>query len=194
MKKFVAITGVVLLAGSLMGASAPPQPTPGGADTVAEYLAAHPEVQVADKAALKSSQVSVIGKDGQVLDVISGDTSIQRSTATTSVAAAAASCGYQSSTYITLSYVLSLDGCGILGYDSTATWSYNWYQPQGLYNAGPACVQGRGYYNGNNLTRWYSAGCARSGGTTAYIGNRLTVAKMRGYVVVVGTIGYTQWR
>lgn len=98
------------------------------------------------------------------------------------------------SAYTLPTWVESVDGCGIIGFDSTARWTYAWTQPEGLWNPGPACTQGRGYYTGTTVPRWYSAGCGTSGGVTVQIGNIITVAKMRGYTVVPSRIGYTAWR
>jgi hypothetical protein len=62
------------------------------------------------------------------------------------------------------------------------------------WNSGPSCVQGRGYYTGSSLPRWYNAGCGPNGSVSAYIGNVYTVAKIRGYAAAVGKIGYVRWR
>lgn len=185
MRRVVSIAGALLLASSLIAAS-PVDPDPSATpDTVAELIAQSPDVDVADPAVRHASTVYVVGSKGEVLSTVGGNSQ---------AVAAASGCSYRNAVFTSSAWQLSVDGCGILGWDSTASWRYDWVRDTYAWNNGPSCVQGRGYYTGTTLTRWYPAGCGNAGGATAHIGEILTVAKIRGYVNAVGTIGYVRWK
>ncbi|NQX34652.1 hypothetical protein [Herbiconiux sp. VKM Ac-2851] len=106
-------------------------------------------------------------------------------------------CDYRNAVFTNLGgWQESLDGCGIIGFDWTARYSYTWSRDTLAWNSGPSCVQGRGYSTSRSVSTpvWTNAGCGSSGSASAFIGNRATVAKIRGHVNAAGKIGYVRWR
>lgn len=192
----IATGGIALLSLSLAAGPASATPPSGGAitsagaDPIEDYLEENPDVEVADPAVLNRESAVVVGESGEVKDVVDGSDASSRSLE------AAAACSYRNAMFVNYSgWQQTVDGCGVIGWDDTARWGYDWEQDIFAHNSGPSCMQGRGYYNSTaTITRWYGAGCGSGGSASAYIGNRATVAKMRGYASAPPTFGYVRWR
>lgn len=205
MRIHIRMTGAAILAVALIFTSSPVQatgmPEGSGSESVSQYLAAKHGVVIADKAVLNSETTVVFGANGETVQVLDNGPAYEakssRATSTQAVKSAAAGCSYRNASFVNASgWVDSTNGCSIIGFDSTAQWGYNWYQDMHGWNSGPSCVQGRGYSASQSVTMpvWYAAGCGGSGSVHALIGNRATVAKIRGHVNAPGTIGYVRWK
>ncbi|WP_146083203.1 MULTISPECIES: hypothetical protein [unclassified Rathayibacter] len=198
------MTAATCLAAALIATSSPVNAaetiSTGNTDSVSQYLEEHPDIVIADDAVLSSDSVIVFGSKGETVEVIGDDAPSEARTSGTAgneSAQVAAACSYRNASFVNVSgWVESTDGCGIIGYDSTARWSYSWTQDKFAFNSGPSCVQGRGYSVTPSVSTpvWYTAGCGGSGSANALIGNRATVAKIRGYSSAPGTIGYVRWK
>lgn len=208
----VALVLVGLVASGPGAAYADDSGTPAGTSSVQEYLADNPQIKVVDPAVLNSDSASVIDGNGDVVEVLGGSSDdgnraeVSQSGAAVNPEAQAGGGGattqatdcntYRSAIFLNLTgYQESVTGCSIIGYDWTARYNYVWKQDPTGKQSGPSCVQGRGYQTNqsNDTPAWYNAGCGAGGGVNAYIGQRASLAKIRGFVELAGTVGYVQW-
>lgn len=150
------------------------------------------EIPVVDPGFGHEGSAVVVDEDGLIVEVVDQDTGVESRAPSL---AAASACSYRNALFINYTgWQVTVDGCSIIGFDRTARWNYQWYLDTQPDNAGPACMQGRGYFTDTTVPRWYGAGCNAGGGVSAYIGNVATVAKMRGYSVTPPFWGYVRWR
>lgn len=196
MRKVLAISATVIVALGLVGASASSATASDSAaeSTIRGFLAAHPEISVVDQSVYEMERAIVVGKSGEVLQVLTADGESRDSDSSDDLLAG---CSYRNAVFVNYSgWQQSVDGCGIIGLYGSSSWTYSWYTDFTAWNAGPSCIQARGYYvdPSNSNPRWYNSGCGTSGSITVHIGNRSTVAKIRGHAEVAPTIGYVRWK
>ncbi|MBP3977007.1 hypothetical protein [Microbacterium sp. BLY] len=79
----------------------------------------------------------------------------------------------------------SVQGCSVIGWDSTAKWTYDW---QANFNSsGRICAEGKGFVKSGTkyVQTWRGLGCNSSGSGTVPWGNVAGNLQMRGYVTSV---------
>lgn len=205
-----------LVASNPAAAYADDSGTPAPSTSVEEYLVDNPQIRVVDPAVLNSDFATIVNGNGGIVEVLGSSTtddkhaSADKATPQGGNAEAsearpddrnaitqAPDCNtYRSAIFVNLTgYQESVTGCSIIGYDWTARYNYAWKQDPNGKQSGPSCIQGRGYETNqsNDTPAWYNAGCGASGGVSAYFGQRASLAKIRGFVELAGTIGYVQW-
>ncbi|MFB2554154.1 hypothetical protein [Herbiconiux liangxiaofengii] len=193
MKKPIALLVSIAILPCLMGAATQPPPdasSTGQVDLEADIDGAG--ATVVDPAVYDSETVVVVDESGSAIEQSSGDTG-----AGSASDAGLSGCDYRNAVFTNLSgWQDSVDGCGIIGFDWSARYSYSWSQDTFAWNSGPSCVQGRGYSTNRTVSTpvWSNAGCGSKGTVSAFIGNRATVAKIRGHVNAVAKIGYVRWK
>lgn len=198
----VILPAALLLSGSISAASLPQTADSPYQDnlSIQEYLSENPQVVVADKTALNSSSIVIVGGRGETLGVVSQENFAKKDAAGLTVlpevpAQPAATCNYRNAVFVSNRYTNSVNGCSIWGWDGTAKYNYSWFQDTLAWNSGSSCVQGRGYWQSPSFStvRWFNAGCGSSGGVSAHIGNRITTAMIRGKAIQLPAIGYVRW-
>ena len=192
MYRALAIPVTLVLAASLMGAALDEVSVvtadPPGSESINDVLGQHPEVIVVDDAIFGSTAVELVRGSSDATDDAAAKEGAE---------SPFKGCDYRNAVFTNLTgWQDSLDGCGIIGFDWTARYSYSWSQDKFGWNSGPSCVQGRGYSTNRTVSTpvWSNAGCGASGSTSAFIGNRATVAKIRGHVNAAAKIGYVRWK
>lgn len=149
------------------------------------------QLEVADSSVLDEPVIFLVDR----FSVVGQIPGINSKITSSIVPMAAAGCSFRNAMFVTTSWVQTIDGCGIIGVSSTARWVYQWHTNPDAELSGPACMEGRGYYNTNgSIVRWYPSGCSNSGSVSVLIGNRATVAKMRGHVLYAASFAYVNWR
>lgn len=162
-------------------------------DETRDYLLDHPEIAIVDDSVLTADQAVVVDDSGRSTRMLSGD----EASSGIQPRSALGGCDYWNAVFVNVSgWQQSVDGCGVIGWNSAAKWSYHWTSSGTDWQAGPSCVQGRGYYISKSVKtpRWHGAGCGSGGRVTVNIGNRATVAKIRGHVQLPGQVGYVRWK
>ncbi|WP_143539031.1 MULTISPECIES: hypothetical protein [Rothia] len=137
------------------------------------YISHHPNIEVADPGFFEADTVAITG----IQDLPLGD-SLSTS------ALQSARCPLLRAGFIySHQWTESTNGCGIIGASRNANYRYGWTKDRYFLNVAPdACVQGRGYSYNLSVQEpiWVNAGCGANGEAVVTIGNRATVAKIRG--------------
>lgn len=138
----------------------------------------------------------VVGSEGEVLSTIEGKKQVEaavtnrKSTqgpATKLVSGAeveslAAGCAYRNGVALPDGqWHVSVDGCGIIGFNTSATWLYSCLVDITPYRSSNACTVARGYIRVGTYYKanWWDTGCGRGHTASVPIGNVATVAKMQ---------------
>lgn len=208
----VILTAIFSSVFAALPASAEPQienPPAKQSRAIVDYLASHPQITVVDEAIYSSTTATVVDGNGRVVDVIGGETSVGGASGLEtshhrvrrgSNLNSFTHCSFQNAVFFnTTPWMESGAGCSIIGWDQNATFDYHWVQDPFGMNSGPSCVQVRGYNTNPKKSApvWTGKRCGAGASVTAHIGNRATVAKIRGHVhavSVVPQIGYVRWR
>ena len=202
--KSLGLVALAPLAIGVLGASSPPEPTN---DSIEDYLDSHPNISVSDEAVHSARTARVEDEEARVVESLSrsgGSGSVpfateSSETESTSLDDASPTevCGVQKAVFVNVTgWEESIDGCGIIGANDQATHIYSWNTDSLLWNAGPSCVEGRGYSTDPAIQtpEWFGAGCGTSGSVEAHLGERASVAKIRGRSNAPATVGYVLWQ
>lgn len=137
------------------------------------YMGSHADIEVVDPAFYNADVAVIVGEQTDILRSLGAEASPQ-----------AARCPLMRAGFIhSHQWMESTNGCGIIGASKNANYRYGWTKDRYYLNVAPdACVQGRGYSYNLSVQEplWFNAGCGANGEVVATIGNRITVAKIRG--------------
>lgn len=160
------------------------------------YINSNPNIHVADPAFFESESFVIVDSNA-VPQALPGNPAGILKQESVEATTPYSGCGYRRAAFTSAyNWTESTNGCGIIGASWNANYLYTWTKDRYFLNvASDSCVQGRGYYYSLGISepRWQNAGCGANGRVVATIGNRATVAKVRGKTMTT-TPSSVYWR